>query len=175
MRGLRFNFDSYKIVENRLQQYKDVNNFSPKLELILQGGTFTALDWQHQKYFVKRCYDAVLGKKTGSLTQAKELCEHSTNRVVGLTIETRPDWCGEKEINRMLSLGTTRVELGVQIPDDNVYKLNVRGHLVEDVVKSTQLLKDSCFKIVYHLMPGMYGSNFDNDLEKFKIVLQKKC
>ena len=174
MRGLMFNFNPYKIVENRLQQYREVNNYSPKLELILQGGTFTALPYSHQKYFIKRCYDAVLERNTGSLKEAKLLCEHSKNRVVGLTIETRPDWCGKKEINRMLDLGTTRVELGVQNPDDHTYKMNVRGHTVNDVVNATQLLKDSCFKVAYHLMPGMYGSSYENDLENFKKVFSQQ-
>ncbi|MBI2598045.1 MAG: tRNA uridine(34) 5-carboxymethylaminomethyl modification radical SAM/GNAT enzyme Elp3, partial [Candidatus Diapherotrites archaeon] len=170
MRGLMFNFNPYKIVENRLTQYSETNNEGSKIDLILQGGTFTALPYWHQKYFVKRCYDAVLGKTTPSLSDAKKLCEKSEKRVVGLTVETRPDWCGKKQINRMLSLGATRVEIGVQIPDDNVYRLINRGHLVSDVVSSTQLLKDSCFKICYHLMPGLYGSTFENDLEKFREI-----
>jgi len=174
MRGLMFNFNPYDIVRNRLQQYHDINSYSPKLELILQGGTFTALPLSHQRYFVKRCYDAVLGTTTGGLTEAKLLCESSHNRVVGLTIETRPDWCGKKEINRMLNFGTTRVELGVQNPDDETYRLNVRGHTVKDVADATQLLKDSCFKVAYHLMPGMYGSNPEKDLENFRKIFSEQ-
>lgn len=173
MRGLMFNFNPYKIVENRLKQYEDTNNASSKIELVLQGGTFPELPYYHQKYFVKRCFDAILGKTTSSLGKAKALCEKSSKRVVGLTIETRPDWCGKKEINRMLALGATRTELGVQVPDDNVYRLINRGHTVQDVVDSTQLLKDSCFKVGYHLMPGLYGSSYENDFEKFKQVFSK--
>ncbi len=173
MRSMMFNFNPYKVVQNRLEQYVFTNNYSPKIELILQGGTFPEMPFSHQKYFVKRCYDGVLSQNTRSLTHAKKLLETSKNRVVGLTIETRPDWCGEKEINRMLFLGATRVETGVQIPDDEVYKKNVRGHTVKEVVKSTALLKDSCFKVGYHLMPGMYGSSFDNDLEKFKQIFSQ--
>ncbi len=173
MRGLMFNFNPYKIVENRLEQYRMTNNESSKIELILQGGTFPELPFSHQKYFVKRCLDAVLGQNTSSLGAAKKLCESSPRRVVGLTIETRPDWCGKKEINRMLLLGATRVELGVQVPDDNVYRLINRGHKVKDVADSTSLLKDSCFKIGYHLMPGLYGSNFENDLKNFKRIFSE--
>ena len=173
MRGIMFKFNPYKIVENRLQQYEATNNASSKIELILQGGTFTELPYSHQKYFVKRCFDAVLGKKTVSLTVAKKECETSEKRIVGLTIETRPDWCGKKEINRMLELATTRVELGVQIPDNKVYKAINRGHKVIDVIESTKLLKDSCFKVGYHLMPGLFGSNFQNDLKNFKKIFSK--
>ncbi|MDO8634052.1 MAG: tRNA uridine(34) 5-carboxymethylaminomethyl modification radical SAM/GNAT enzyme Elp3 [archaeon] len=170
MRSMMFNYNPYLVVQNRLEQYIAANNFSPKIELILQGGTFTAEPWHRQKYFVKRCYDAVLGFTAKNFLEAKKLLESSSRRVVGLTIETRPDWCMEKEINRMLFLGATRVELGVQVLDDGVYKKNVRGHLVKDVVKSTCLLRDSAFKVCYHLMPGLYGSTPEIDLDSFRQV-----
>src|SRR3989344_2408886 len=173
-RGMMFNFNPYRIVENRLKQYREINNFSPKIELILQGGTFTALPFSHQKYFVKRCFDAVLGKTTSSLSEAKSLAENSQNRVVGLTNEKRPDWCKEKEINRMLSYGVTRVELGVQNPDNVIYRRSNRGHTVEDVVESTQLLKDSSLKVLYHLMPGLPGSTPEADLRNFRKVFSEQ-
>lgn len=170
MRSMMFNYNPYLVVQNRLEQYHAANNYSPKIELILQGGTFTAEPWSHQKYFVKRCYDAVLNRESKSLSHAKKLLESSERRVVGLTIETRPDWCMEKEINRMLFLGATRVELGVQVLNDEVYKKNVRGHLVKDVARSTALLRDSAFKVCYHLMPGLYGATQEVDLASFKQV-----
>jgi elongator complex protein 3 len=78
--------------------------------------------------------------------------------------------CGKEEIGQMLSLGGTRVELGVQNPDDEVYKKVCRGHTVEDVIISTQLLKDSAFKVLYHLMPGLPGSTYKKDLKNFKMI-----
>ena len=57
----------------------------------------------------------------------------------------------------MLEFGGTRVELGVQNPDDEVYKKVDRGHTVADVVEATRLLKDSAFKVNYHMMPGILG------------------
>jgi elongator complex protein 3 len=170
MRSIMFNYNPYKVVENRLQQYEQINKPASKIELIFQGGTFPAESFSHQKYFVKRCFDAVIGKTSKSFSQAKRLAESSKKRIVGITFETRPDECSKLQINRMLSLGGTRVELGVQIPSDFVYKKIVRGHSVKDVVGATQRLKDSGFKVCYHLMPGLPGSSFDHDLEKLSEV-----
>jgi elongator complex protein 3 len=81
-----------------------------------------------------------------------------------LCVETRPDFCGEEEVKRMLEFGTTRVEMGVQTLDDEIYRLVNRGHLVEDVVRATALLKKYGFKVHYHWMPGLPGSTPEHDL-----------
>jgi elongator complex protein 3 len=70
----------------------------------------------------------------------------------------------------MLDLGVTRIELGVQNPDDKIYRLVGRTHTVEDVKESTRIAKDSGLKIVYHMMPGIPGSNPQKDIETFKRV-----
>ena len=170
MRSILFNYNPFKVVENRLHQYDEINKPASKIELIFQGGTFPAESFSHQKYFVKRCIDAVNEKNAKNLNEAKLLAETSSKRIVGMTFETRPDQCSKLQINRMLNFGGTRVELGVQIPSDEVYKKIARGHTVKDVVSSTQRLKDSAFKVCYHLMPGLPGSSPGHDLEKLKEV-----
>jgi elongator complex protein 3 len=70
----------------------------------------------------------------------------------------------------MLSMGVTRVELGVQNPDDAIYRLVGRTHTIADVAEATRIAKDAGLKVVYHLMPGMPGSNTTKDLEAFKQV-----
>jgi elongator complex protein 3 len=68
----------------------------------------------------------------------------------------------------MLSYGATRVELGVQHPDDRIYETVKRGHDVRDVVAATKILKDSAFKVLYHIMPGLPGSNPKKDIAMVK-------
>ena len=68
----------------------------------------------------------------------------------------------------MLDFGTTRVELGVQTLDDDIYRLVKRGHGVEDVVRATTALKEHGFKVHYHWMPGLPGSSPEKDLELTK-------
>ena len=70
----------------------------------------------------------------------------------------------------MLGFGVTRVEIGVQNPDDKVYELVDRGHTVADVVDATRELKDSGLKVGYHMMPGILGFNPEADLEAFKKI-----
>ncbi|MFA6268990.1 MAG: tRNA uridine(34) 5-carboxymethylaminomethyl modification radical SAM/GNAT enzyme Elp3 [archaeon] len=170
LRAQRLGYDAFKIVSNRIKQLDITGNEANKIELIFQGSSFTALDSKNQNLIVKKSLDAVIGKKTSSLKQAKFLCEKSKRRVVGITFETRPDFCSNNQIKKMLSLGGTRVELGVQNPDDGIYKRIARGHSVEDVVTSTQKLKDSAFKVLYHLMPGLPGSTLQKDLKNFKSI-----
>jgi len=136
-----------------------------KIELIVMGGTFLACPEDYQYQFIKDCFDALNGVESATLEEAKRLNETASHRCTGLCIETRPDWCGQEEIDRMLEFGATRVELGVQTLDDDVYRLVRRGHTVEDVVEATRLLREHAFKVHYHWMPGLPGSTPEKDLE----------
>lgn len=105
---------------------------------------------------------------------AQKLNEKSKIRCIGMTFETRPDWAKEAHCDRMLLYGGTRVELGVQIISDDIYKKVNRGHTVSDVVKATRILKDSGFKINYHMMPGLPGSSPEEDIESFRTIFSNQ-
>jgi len=152
-------------VEFRLRTLADMGHPVDKIELIIMGGTFLAYPCEYQYQFVKDCYDALNGVPSANLEEAKKLNETAEHRCVGLCIETRPDWCGEEEIRRMLDFGTTRVELGVQTLDDDIHRLTKRGHGVAEVISATRLLRDYGFKVYYHWMPGLPGSTPEHDLE----------
>ena len=168
LRAQRLGYDSYKIVSNRIKQLDITGHRAEKIELIFQGSTFTCLDKKNQESIVKKSLQAVIEKKTTSFKKIKFLAEKSKRRVVGITFETRPDYCGKEDIKQMLYLGGTRVELGVQHADDEIYKIIKRGHTVDDVISATSKLKDSSFKVLYHLMLGLPGSSPKKDLKNFK-------
>jgi len=168
MRGKRLGFDPYKQVKTRIRQLEIIGHPVDKIELIVMGGTFTSRDLKYQKWFVKGCYDGMNNIVSKTLEESKRKNERAKYRCVGLTVETRPDCMKKKEINQILDYGATRVELGVQNPDDNIYKITKRGHKIRDVVYSTRLLKDSGFKVCYHMMPNLPGSNLKKDLRMFK-------
>ena len=170
MRGLQNQFDPYLQVRSRTEQLQSIGHNVDKIELIIMGGTFPATPHEYQTWFVHRCLDAITGKDSASLEDSKKNAEASKIRNVGITVETRPDWAKEEHVDRMLDMGVTRVELGVQNPDDRIYRLVGRKHTVQDVVEATRIMKDAGLKIVYHLMPGMPGSNMKKDLEAFKEV-----
>lgn len=165
LRARQFNYDPKKQVEHRLKVLSEMGHPTDKVELIVMGGTFLACPEDYQYQFIKECYDALNDNSASSLEEAKKMNEQAKHRCIGLCIETRPDWCGEKEIRRMLDYGTTRVELGVQTLDDDIYRLVRRGHSVVDVIEATCLLKNRGFKVYYHWMPGLPGSTPDHDLE----------
>ncbi|MFZ2226013.1 MAG: tRNA uridine(34) 5-carboxymethylaminomethyl modification radical SAM/GNAT enzyme Elp3 [Candidatus Moraniibacteriota bacterium] len=94
--------------------------------------------------------------------------EKAKRRIIGLTLETRPDYVDEKEILNFRALGCTRVELGVQSIFNDVLVKNNRGHDVTETIRATKLLKNAGFKINYHIMPGLYGSDALKDYQMFE-------
>lgn len=168
LRAKEFNYNPFKQVINRLESFRYMNHPIDKIELIIMGGTFLSYPEKFQYNFIKQCYDALNGRKSISLQQAKHLNEKTKHRCVAMCIETRPDICSEKEIKRMLDFGATRCELGVQIIDDKIYRQINRCHSVQDVIDATKRLKNAGFKVGYHLMPGLPYSSKENDLKLFK-------
>ncbi len=168
LRAKRCHYDTKKQIKLRLKTLSEMGHPTDKVELIVMGGTFLACPKDYQYQFIKDCFDALNGEESASLEEAKRLNETARHRCTGLCIETRPDWCRQEEIERMLEFGTTRVELGVQTLDDEIYRLVKRGHKVADVVKATALLREHGFKVHYHWMPGLPGLTPEEDLRLFR-------
>jgi len=174
LRASILKYDSFEQVKSRLKAFKLMNHPVEKIELIIMGGNFLEYPLDYQENFVKGCYDAFNGVRSRDLESAKKRNETAKHRCVALCIETRPDSCDEKTINRILSYGCTRVELGVQCLDDDIYRSVNRGHLVKDVVDATFRLKKAGFKIGYHMMLGLPGSNPKKDFKMFKQLFKDK-
>jgi len=157
MRAIRLNYDPYKQIQNRLKQLNITGHPTDKCELIIMGGTFLSAKNNFQDNFVKKCFDALNNKKSKTLKEAQKLNEKAVHRCVGLTIETRADYCKKNHIEQMLKLGCTRVELGVQSTDDKILKAVKRGHLSKDNIEAIKLLKQAGLKVCAHWMPGLTG------------------
>ncbi len=117
----------------------------------------------------KRIQEKLL-KLKAETTLEKEQLRNETSKIrsTALVIETKPDWCKEEEINEILRLGTTRVELGVQTLKPNILKSVNRGHTLEDTREAIQLLKDSFLKTTFHMMPGLPKTTKEEDIEMIK-------
>ena len=96
--------------------------------------------------------------------------ETSLFNIVGLTLETRPDYLSTKELWEMRELGCTRVEIGVQAIDDQILKLNKRGHGVDEIAEASKKLKQFGFKVTYHFMPALPGSSPNKDIKMFSEI-----
>jgi len=191
MRAIDAHFNPYRQVQNRLRSLELNGHQTDKIELIVMGGTFSFLPKDYQKQFITECFRACneyprchpdrSGGISGSdsstslryaqndkLIKEQKRNENAKRRIIGITLETRPDYIDEKEIINFRKLGCTRVELGVQSIFDDVLKINKRGHLVSETTRATKLLKDAGFKINYHMMPGLPGSTPARDFKMFK-------
>lgn len=172
MRAIICNFDSVKQIKNRLSALEKMGHPTDKIELIIIGGTFSSLLFNYQKSFIKKCFETCNNKKSRILKEAQKINEKAKHRIVGLSVETRPDYINGKEIKKMRDLGITKIEIGVQSLNDKILKLNNRGHGVFETIQATKLLKDAGFKINYHLMPNLPGSNLKIDKEMFKKIFK---
>ncbi len=200
MRGLRNEWDPYRIIFNRLQQFVILGQHPDKVDQIIQGGTFPSFEPDYQeKYcyysfkayndFSKAFYDenqelkldyfkeffelpckvgnkerqqrikekilAIKYSNETDLAQAQLENETAVIRCIGLTIETKPDWGFKEHGLDFLRLGATRVELGVQTVYDDILQSVNRGHTLAETKQSIAELKDLCFKLNFHLMPGL--------------------
>ncbi len=163
-------YDPYEQVLSRIKAYEVMHHPTDKIELIVMGGNFPDYEKKYKYNFIKRCYDALNGKTSKTLEQAKKLNEKAKHRCVALCIESRPDTIVNNlnSVKELLDFGCTRVELGVQCLDDKIYRFVNRGHNVGDVIEATKMLKNANFKVFYHMMLGLPKSSPLKDLIMFK-------
>jgi len=181
-RAYTLKFNPYLQVKKRIESLETQGHKADKIELIILGGTWSFYPKQYQTWFIRRCFEAANEANTEQtqnlrreitrkkLKEAQRENETAKHRVIGLTIETRPDYINKTEIKRMRRLGVTRIELGVQSVYDNILYFNRRGHNVSATIKATKLLKDAGFKINYHIMLDLPGSNAKKDEKMFEIL-----
>jgi elongator complex protein 3 len=197
-RALRNKFHPYRQVHNRMMALSESGHSISKLEVIVMGGTWSFLPHKYQHWYIRKCFEAAnqfsiihdqlsekesVSKVGNQGTQSPDLKkqtlknlqhdnETAQNRIIGLTLETRPDFIIESELKRMREYGCTRIEIGVQTLDDEVQRLTRRGHGRKHVIRAMKLMKEYGFKVCFHLMPGLPGSSLSKDLEWMKEVFE---
>jgi elongator complex protein 3 len=170
-------YDPYAQTAGRSAALQATGHDTDKIDLIIQGGTFPARETEYQTWFVKRALDAMndahlpwprdAGSNPGAadLEAAKQANESAPARMIGLTVETKPDWWRPSHVDLALEYGATRVEIGVQTLDEEILARVNRGHTLQDTRESLQTAKEAGFKLVTHLMPGLPGASEAHDLE----------
>jgi len=167
-RAKRLDYDPYLQVKKRIETLELEGHPTDKIELRTVGGTWSYYPKKYQVWFIKRCFEAGNGRISKNLNNAQKKNEKAKHRMVGLSIETRPDFINPSEIKHLRWLGVTMVELGVQSIYDDVLKLNLRGHGIKETILATKLLKDAGFKVLYQMMPNLPGSNLKRDEKMFE-------
>ncbi len=171
-RAKRLNFDPKAQVEMRLSQMKQTGHIIDKIDLIVVGGTFSVYPEDYKIAFFKGMFDGINEFESGSLEEAQKYNETAPHRVVGISVETRPDWVTEKEVILWRKLGVTKVQLGVQAFDEEVMKKIKRGHSLSAVAEATRMCRNAGIKICYHLMPNLPGSTPEKDVESARIMFE---
>ncbi len=170
-------FDPYVQVKKRLENLAAEGHNIDKVELRVIGGTWSFYPKAYQTKFIAACFAAGndLCKRNRNpvnlnLEAEQKKNENAKCRIVGISVETRPDHIDEKEILRLRDLGVTRVELGIQSIYDDVLKSNNRGHKIDATIAATKLLKNAGFKVSYQIMLNLFGSSSQRDIEMAKIL-----
>ncbi len=192
-RGKQNDYDPYGQVTLRLHQLREIGHPIDKVELILMGGTMTARSHDYQVWFVKRALQAMndydidsdpspaQGRSFAPDPETTEFAyledviarnETGDVRNVATTFETKPDWCGVEQIDRMLSLGGTKVEVGVQTTFDRINREMHRGHGTQASIDANRRLRDAGFKVGFHMMPGQPGMSAEMCLEDFRRLFE---
>ncbi len=197
MRAFLNQFDPLKQVYNRLYSLQQTGHKTDKIEMIVLGGTWDFYPRDYKIDFIKQLYDAcntfctlAIKNLTGtanwkyafeitnqdqiqlsaSLEEAIQINETAEHRIIGLTIETRPEFVTDQNCRDRRAMGVTRIEMGVQSTDDVVLDLNKRGHHLAEVEKALHKIRQYAFKFSIHIMPGLYGSTVEKDIQTFRDV-----
>ena len=197
MRARLNQFDPIKQVYNRLYSLKQTGHKTDKIEMIVLGWTWDFYPRDYKIDFVKKLYDAcnsfsqlqiestvwtsewkygfkILNEDevqlSNSLSEAITLNETAENRIIWLTIETTPLFVTEQNCKERREMGVTRIEMGVQSTNNTVLDLNQRGHHIQEVRKALHRMRQFGFKISIHIMPGLYGSNPEMDIQTFRDI-----
>ncbi|XP_006864409.1 PREDICTED: elongator complex protein 3 isoform X1 [Chrysochloris asiatica] len=167
MRAIRARYDPFLQTRHRIEQLKQLGHSVDKVEFIVMGGTFMALPEEYRDYFIRNLHDALSGHTSNNIYEAVKYSERSHTKCIGITIETRPDYCMKRHLSDMLTYGCTRLEIGVQSVYEDVARDTNRGHTVKAVCESFNLAKDSGFKVVAHMMPDLPNVGLERDIEQF--------
>lgn len=167
MRAIRARYNPFLQTRHRLEQLQQLGHDVDKVEFIVMGGTFMALPEDYRDYFIRNLHDALSGHSSSSVDEAVKYSERSKTKCIGITIETRPDYCLKRHLSDMLKYGCTRLEIGVQSVYEDVARDTNRGHTVRAVCETFQLAKDCGFKAVVHMMPDLPNVDFERDVDQF--------
>ncbi|KAJ9095317.1 Elongator subunit [Naganishia friedmannii] len=168
MRAIRARYDPFEQARGRMDQLKSLGHSVDKVEIIVMGGTFMSMPEDYRHKFIAGLHNALSGHTGEDIDEAVKFSEQGKSKCVGITIETRPDYCLKPHLSQMLRYGCTRLEIGVQSVYEDVARDTNRGHTVRAVSESFHLSKDAGYKIVAHMMPDLPNCGIERDIWQFQ-------
>jgi len=175
-----YDFDIRNQFQNRIEAYLHMGNIdnnstnSNKMEIILSGGTWESYPKDYREQVILDIFYSANTmfqkdpRPVKSLEEEQHENETTKFRIIGLTIETRPDNITPENIQDYCRWGATRIQIGVQHFDDTILKKINRKCYTKDTINAIRLLKQAGFKVVVHLMPDLPNSSPELDKWMFE-------
>lgn len=191
LRANREQFNAIKQMYVRMEALFFTGHLIDKLEVLVLGGTWTSYPIKYRKEFITDLYyaantfqDYIMNiinnsnkpiRNKYTLLEEKRINAYFSNvRIIGLTLETRPDTIDRTELHNFRYYGCTRIQLGIQHIDDQILDKINRKCTTKETIRSLEILKNCCYKIDIHLMPNLPGSSVYKDEEMFDKLLGVK-
>ena len=173
LRANRNNFDPILQIYDRADALTNCGHKVDKIEVLVLGGTWDNYPIEYQESFIRDIYHSINNLQTrginkGTLEQEIMTAEKSEKRIIGLTLETRPDYINLRQIRRLRKFNVTRLQIGVQHIDDDVLDYIERGCNLKDIIKGNNLWKKNGGKVDWHIMPDLPGSSKEKDIKMFE-------
>jgi len=173
-RANRNNFLAFEQMIDRMDTLFVNGHTIDKLEIIVEGGTYTEYPMEYLNDFNRDTYYAAntyfdKNPKRDKLSLDEEVFINRTAKVhiIGICIETRPDALSREWIVHFRRCGVTRIQLGVQSTHNHILKKINRGHTIECAVEAMEYLRNLCFKIDIHIMPDLPFTTPELDKQMF--------
>jgi elongator complex protein 3 len=93
MRAIRARYDPYEQARGRIDQLRNLGHSVDKVEIIIMGGTFMSMPEEYRHGFIAGLHNALSGATSEDVDEAVRFSAQSKTKCVGITIETRPDYC----------------------------------------------------------------------------------
>lgn len=126
-------------------------------EIAFFGGSFTAIPRDYMLELLRTAYEFI-----------------GEGKFYGIRISTRPDCITPEILEILKKYGVTAIELGAQSMNDDVLRLNDRGHTAEDVFSASRLIREYGFELGLQMMVGLYGSTPETENETMQKILEIK-
>lgn len=183
-------FDPFLQFYDRCDTLQKIGHVIDKLEVLVLGGTWSFYEAEYREMFIRRVFYAAniyhdlqralqnddnasdfVFREMKTLEEEQHINSTSECRIIGVVLETRPDYITKTEIKRLRQYGCTSVQLGMQHTKNSILDYNNRGHHVEASIKALKLLKENGFKVHGHFMPDLPGATPEDDKQMFREVL----
>jgi len=165
-RAARHKFHPENQSRARLRTYEQMGHEIDKIRFLVLGGTYCYYPIDYRIWFMTVLYytcntyyewNQNHRRDMLSLEEEMRLNRVSSVRIVGITVETRPDRVELADIAHFMGCGITTVQLGIQHVKQDILDGVNRKCSLENIKKGTKRILDNGIKLDCHYMFDLPG------------------